>query len=301
MTNQKYICSVCGSEKYSSKISATDKRYRTTDRVFDVIECENCHVAQTVPQPSEAEMGSFYPEIYYPTEPSTESYYTTFVELPQMDKVRIIQRYRKDGKLLDVGCGVGHFVVTANRNGYEAEGLEYSETAANSGRTRWNLTITTGDFLSAQIPPASFDIITLWQVFEHLRQPREVLQKINTLLRPGGLLVIAVPNIGSVQAKIFKSNWYHLDVPRHLFHYSPNSLSPLVASCGFEVKQIDFNSPEHNYAGYLGSVMRLSPPGESFIHKLVRKTVGIYTARAFAAAEKVAGTGGIFTIAAVKK
>jgi SAM-dependent methyltransferase len=259
------------------------------------MKCKACGVGQTIPLPDFTELSQYYPPLYYPTGSASEKYYQNYIERFQKDKIKQIQAYHRTGKLLDIGCGVGHFIRTALSQGYEAEGVEFSEVAADLGRERWNLRIVTGDFLDKQFVPESFDIITMWQVLEHLRKPREVLLKIHSILKSNGVLVIAVPNFASIQAKLFRSRWYHLDVPRHLFHYSPESLTNILDKCNFQIDNIDHHSSEHNYAGILGSVMRISPPGESFIHKLIRKTVATSFSRVLAKLETSISRGGTFT------
>jgi SAM-dependent methyltransferase len=262
--------------------------------------CHSCGVSQTLPLPDYAELSQYYPPFYYQTESVSDKYYQNHIERFQVQKLRKIQAYGKTGKLLDIGCGVGHFIRAALNQGIEAEGVELSETAATVGRERWNLRIVTGDFLSNQFMSESFDIITLWQVFEHLRQPCEVLSKIHSLIKSDGVLIIAVPNFASLQAGLFRNRWYHLDVPRHLFHYSPESLVNILERCNFRVDKIDHHSTEHNYAGILGSIMRLSPPGESFVHRLIRKTVATFFARMLSTLEASIGKGGTFTVFARK-
>jgi SAM-dependent methyltransferase len=296
----KYNCGICGSKLGVPKFTAYDRNFNTTDRFFKIIECHTCGISQTLPLPDFSDLIQYYPHIYYPTGSASEMYYKNHIERFQVDKLKKIQTYSQTGRLLDIGCGVGHFIRTALSQGYAAEGIEFSEVAAAAGREQWDLQIVSGDFLSSQFVPESFDIITLWQVLEHLRQPREVLLKIRSLLKPGGLLVIAVPNFASIQAKIFRDRWYHLDIPRHLFHYSPESLVKILDTCNFHVDKIDHHSPEHNYAGILGSLMRLSPPGESFIHKLIRKTLATFFARILATLETSTGRGGTFTVFARK-
>ncbi|MDP2209410.1 MAG: class I SAM-dependent methyltransferase [Bacteroidota bacterium] len=291
----KYNCGICGSELRVPKFTAYDRNFNTTGRVFKIIECHTCGVSQTLPLPDLTELIQYYPHIYYPTGSTSEMYYKNHIERFQVDKLKKIQTYSQTGRLLDIGCGVGHFIRTALNQGYVAEGVEFSEAAAAVGREQWNLKIVSGDFLSNEFKPESFDIITLWQVLEHVRQPREVLLKIHNLLKPNGLLVIAVPNFASIQAKLFRNRWYHLDVPRHLFHYSPESLTNILDNCNFRVDNIDYHSSEHNYAGILGSVMRISPPGESFIHKLIRKTVATSFSRVLAKLETSISRGGTFT------
>ncbi|MDI6804613.1 MAG: class I SAM-dependent methyltransferase [Bacteroidota bacterium] len=291
----KFKCGICGSELGAPIFMANDRNFNTTDRVFKIIECNTCGVGQTLPLPDFAELNQYYPHIYYPRGSASEKYYRKHIERFQIDKLKKIQAYSQTGKLLDIGCGVGYFIRTALNRGYTAEGVEFSEVAAAIGREQWNLQIVSGDFLSNQFVPESFDIVTLWQVLEHLRQPREVLLKVHSLLKPGGLLVIAVPNFASIQAKLFRNRWYHLDVPRHLFHYSPESLVKILDTYNFHVDKIDHHSAEHNYAGILGSIMRISPPGESFFHKLIRKTVATSFSRVLAKLETSISKGGTFT------
>ena len=293
-------CEICGSESFDPKFIAYDRNNKTTGQIFKIMECKGCGVNQTLPLPDLAELSQYYPLPYYPTGYVSEKYYQSHIARFQLAKIKIIQAFAQTGRLLDIGCGVGHFIRTALNQGYKAECVEFSETAAAVGRERWNLQIVSGDFLSSQFMPESFDIITLWQVFEHLREPRSVLCKIYKLLKPNGLLVIAVPNFASVQARVFRNRWYHLDVPRHLFHYSPESLVKILDTCNLHVDKIDHRSPEHNYAGILGSLMRLSPPGESFIHKLIERTIATYFARLLATLETSCRRGGTFTVVARK-
>jgi len=294
-------CGICGSDKLVASLEATDRNFKTTNQIFKVCQCQSCWIFQTIPKPDESDIKIFYPKLYYPTGQTSENYYRKYIERYQINKINIIKKYKHQGEMLDIGCGVGHFILTAIQNGYTAGGIEYSEDAAAIGRDRWSLPIITGDFLTHSFSTTSFNIITLWQVFEHLSQPKLVLQKIHEILKTDGLVVIAVPNISSVQARIFRENWYHLDVPRHIFHFSPTSLTKLVESCGFKVLDIDYNSPEHNYAGILGSIMKLSSPDETFTHKLIRKTIGTYIARILATFETILASGGTFTLFALKR
>jgi SAM-dependent methyltransferase len=149
-------------------------------------------------------------------------------------------------------------------------------------------------------PAGTFDVVTLWQVMEHMYDPSATIRRIHAILRPGGTLVIAVPNAASVQAMLFRSRWYHLEVPRHLFHFTPASLTSFVEREGFRVRAFEFRSREHNGAGILGSLMRLSPPNESLIHKVLRKTIVRVTTDALARVEERFRRGGTMTMIAEK-
>jgi len=212
-----------------------------------------------------------------------------------------VRKHKKTGVLLDVGAGIGIFVQIACEAGYQASGIEISAHAVTTGTTHNGISLVQGDFLTANLQDAHFDIVTFWHVFEHLLHPNDVLRKAHRILRPGGILVIALPNFGSLQAEIFRGRWYHLDVPRHLFHFSPSTLQKLVRHSGFSVQTIEYGWREHDSAGILGSVMRLSPPGESLLHRAVRKIGGVPLARALAVTESTLRRGGTFALVGTKE
>ena len=294
------VCSLCGRESLLALYTASDKKFGTTQENFRIEFCPFCKVGETVPRPERGKLSDFYPEGYYPTQ--HVSCFTSNVVLQrfQHEKIRAIQRFRRSGRLLDIGCGIGLFIKFAAAHGYQTQGIEWSEIAAREGRRAWNLDIIRGDFLETSLPESQFDIVTCWHVLEHLLQPREAIVKAHQLLSREGLLVIAVPNFNSYQARVFRRHWYHLDVPRHLFHFTPEGLSDLVKGAGFRVEAIAFHSAEHNASGILGSLMRISPPGESLAHKAVRKVVGAPICKLLAAEETSLNRGGTFTLTAVK-
>jgi SAM-dependent methyltransferase len=113
-------------------------------------------------------------------------------------------------------------------------GIEMSEQVADDARARTGAQVFVGDVLEAPFAPDSFDAITCFHVFEHMFQPREVLARVREWLKPGGVFYTMMPNIDSAGSRIFKSYWYALELPRHLFHFSPRSLRALAGSVGLE-------------------------------------------------------------------
>ncbi|MBI3192855.1 MAG: class I SAM-dependent methyltransferase [Ignavibacteriae bacterium] len=306
MTHQKIdannsVCGICGGRNLDHLFWSTDFSRKTTQEQWSVSQCKDCTIVQTTPRPSIEELSRYYPDFYYPIGDVSTKYFKRYIMRYQKDKVEKISRFRRNGKVLDIGCGVGFFLKEASDTGYESEGIELSSLAANIGKERWKLEIVNSDFLSYPYSPSTFDIVTLWHVLEHFDQPVKVLQKVNQILKPGGLLVIAVPNIQSIQAKIFRSHWYGVDVPRHLYHFTPASLTSIVEPCGFKVDFVDHFCREHNGGVILGSIISLSPPNESFSHKLLRKTIGKYVTETLGWLESCLGKGGTFTLFAIKK
>jgi GT2 family glycosyltransferase/SAM-dependent methyltransferase len=139
------------------------------------------------------------------------------------------------GRLLDVGCGTGEFLREMRRAGWTVEGVESDERAARHARGRHGLEVMCGDIHAVGRPNGSFDVVTLWHVLEHVANPRRVLAFIRGVLRPRGLAVIAVPNVESIDAAVYGSDWNAYDAPRHLHHFSFEVLDRVCRDAGLEL------------------------------------------------------------------
>lgn len=289
-------CGACGHATLVPLFTGTDRNQRMVTRTFTIARCSACGVVQTNPLPDAAERAAMYPIQYYPGTIDRHSN-----RAAQEDKIALVRAHKTGGRLLDVGAGVGLFVRIALDHGFDAQGIEMSAQAVATGTRSLDVPLTCGDFLGTAVPPASFDVVTLWHVFEHLDDPRAILARIHQVLRPDGVVVIAVPNFDSLQARLFRGAWYHLDVPRHLFHYSPETLAGTLSAAGFRTVDRRFGWNEHDPAGFLGSIMRLSPPGEGLVHRAVRKLIGNPAARCAAFGEASVHRGGTFAIVATAR
>jgi SAM-dependent methyltransferase len=245
-------------------------------------------------------MGKYYPAVYYPIGDMDDDRYQKTIGRYQREKVALLRMEKQQGRVLDVGCGAGYFVREAIKAGYAAEGVEFSPEAAEFGRRHWNLPITVGDAQGLGYPDDAFDAVTLWHVLEHLSHPAEMLGTVHRLLRDDGVLILAVPNFASLQARVFKARWYHLEVPRHLYHFDPASLRALLARKGFRVEWESHDSTEHNWAGILGSVAPLVPRNNSRVGHAIRKLAGRPLSRMIAGVETALKSGGTFTLVARK-
>ncbi|HXX64134.1 MAG TPA: class I SAM-dependent methyltransferase, partial [Bacteroidota bacterium] len=155
-----------------------------------------------------------------------------------------------------------------------------------------------GDILDISFGERKFDIVTLWNVLEHLPHPVESIQKVRSLLKEGGILIAAVPNFHSFQSRVFRDRWYHLEVPRHLYHFDPDSLAKLLSNQGFSILGLSHYSIENNWAGIMASIVPLVSPGRSLAGRALRKGFGQPLARVAAHLESVVGRGGTFTMIA---
>jgi SAM-dependent methyltransferase len=157
------------------------------------------------------------------------------------NKIKRIKRYVKTPcKLLDVGCGDGGFLKQLDPNMFEAYGLEPVEEAVERAKQS-GLNAFRGNILRDTLVPERYDVVTLWHVFEHIKDPREALNRINALLTPGGILAMSMPNANSIAFRLGGKYWFHLDSPRHLWLYNENNINKLLSSTNFHVE----------YCGYL--------------------------------------------------
>jgi SAM-dependent methyltransferase len=168
------------------------------------------------------------------------------------DRQRLAQLERAGattpGRLLDVGAGRGRFVAHARAAGWYAHGLEPSQRGVDGALAR-GIDLVHGTIGDAEVPPGSLDAATLWHVLEHVDDPGRELASIVPWLRPGGLLLVGVPNLASVQARVGGPRWYHLDVPRHRTHFTVRGLEALLRAHGLEPVSVRHVLAEHNPFG----------------------------------------------------
>lgn len=146
------------------------------------------------------------------------------------------------GRLLDVGCGGGRFLNRMRKRGWQVEGIDFDEQAAQKVTARYGITAHTGDLVQCALPEASFDAITMSQTIEHLYDPAATLRECLRLLKPGGVLVMTTPNAHSVCANEFGAYWRGWEAPRHLQVFTVDSLSRLTRSTGLEVTEAHTSS-----------------------------------------------------------
>jgi SAM-dependent methyltransferase len=145
--------------------------------------------------------------------------------------------YEGEGRLLDFGCGTGGYVAKMAAAGWKAEGLDASPQAVRLGREA-GLVLHEGTLPGASLPAESFDAVTMWQALEHVPSPRATLESVRRLLRPGGRLLVVCPRLDSLEARWFGPSWFGLELPRHLTHFTPQTLRRHVEAAALEVEGI---------------------------------------------------------------
>lgn len=176
------------------------------------------------------------------------------IRLFRASRVRLARKLLAErGRVLDVGCGRGIFLHLLKTRGYQVQGTELSDsTAANAYA---DIPIEVGDLRPGQFLDNSFDLISIWHVLEHLRHPDVTLQACQRALKPGGALLVAVPNFRSVQAGLGGDRWFHLDLPRHIYHFGPDTLERLLTRNGFRIERLRTGQWEMDPFGLLQTVL----------------------------------------------
>ena len=222
-----HCCLICGGSGAQVWMKAPDRFNGRTEQ-YNLLRCPSCSLVWLADPPSALEMGEHYGPDYDRTIANAAKSPTHW--LPRRNELLC---HKTGGTLLDLGCASGGFLSTLGPS-WKLFGVEMSEEAARVARARCNADVFVGDILDAPFAPASFDAITCFNVFEHLYEPAKVLEKVSEWLKPDGVFYTMMPNIDSAGAKIFGSYWYALELPRHLFHFSPTTLRKIARSVSLE-------------------------------------------------------------------
>lgn len=225
-------CPVCDSQAIKEVLKATD--YTVSGTEFAIWECAACRLRFTQDVPDAQHIGPYYKSEEYISHTDTSKglinrIYRRVRRTTLRQKLRLVQAAtgRSTGRALDVGCGTGAFLNALQSAGWEARGLEPDDDARALAIRQYGLDVQETSALY-RLPAASFDLITLWHVLEHVHDLQGYLAQLKNLLAPGGKLVIAVPNYTSSDAATYGRYWAAYDVPRHLYHFAPESIRALV-------------------------------------------------------------------------
>ena len=228
-------CNFCGSEKQEDFLTLTD---RFSGEAFHLVTCEQCGLLFLNPRPNEDEITEYYPNGYEPyVKPGKQGLadLPTDVRLALSIHLDFVENYLPTrGRLLDVGCATGNFLAAARARGWEVTGVEFVEAAAKVGIEQYGLDIKTGTLVSIPLEEATFNLITLWDVLEHLPNPRETLEQCWQLLAPDGFLIFSVPNLSSFDRYLFSKHWIGWEAPRHFHLFPARTMEDILDRTGFE-------------------------------------------------------------------
>lgn len=234
-------CPVCGSAELKNTWKAKD--YTVSGEQFDIAVCGSCTLAFTQDVPDAGSIGPYYKSESYISHSNTSkglvnSIYHAVRKRTLANKRKLIVSATglNQGSLLDVGSGTGAFVNEMKQHGWKVTGLEPDADARKVAAADYDVQLADIDQFY-QLPPGSFDAITLWHVLEHVHDLHPYIQQLGSLLKKNGRLFIAVPNYTAHDARVYKEYWAAFDVPRHLYHFSPESMQVLMQKNGLNVLQ----------------------------------------------------------------
>lgn len=249
-------CPFCKSTIVRREYSVRDAVSR---ELFTIYYCTPCKTAFTDPKPKS--FAKYYPHTYY------SKIKTHIYSYLQYRRVRIINKLLKRGKILDIGCGEGALAKSLDSNLYEYWGIETPFSSTKNSRIK----LTGIENMNEK--NNSYDMVNFWESFEHIPTPEIALKKVNNTLKKGGFLVIECPRFNSWERYPFGSRWFHLDPPRHVFHYTQEGLKQLLTRHGFEtLTETSLYAPEYIPVGLGQSLLyRISPKLNVFAQQYKNK------------------------------
>jgi SAM-dependent methyltransferase len=237
-------CALCGGKNYSLVLATSLNslpsvfKQQNTKQIL-LMKCTKCGLISLGSTITEALVDSYYSRKYYSSMGrGVDNFYRLLIAR------EFLLSKGSAGKILEVGCGDGSLLVIMKAHGWDASGTDISSVAVKLSQKKIGKNkVIKGYLKNANFDSVSFDAICLRHVLEHLENPLEDLQEINRILKNNGILCLIVPNIESISFRMFGENWFHLDIPRHCYHYSFNTLRLLASKAGFELIKVSA-SPE---------------------------------------------------------
>lgn len=243
---------------------------------FYVVKCRHCQLMRTEPRPAPVSMGEFYPDDYHvygdiPKRGGTKPQPSLLRKLGK----KVVHFNADDlpieppGALLEVGCASGHYLASLERLGWDVEGVEFSPTASATAR-KAGFTVRTGALEEVEDPQRPFDLVVMRMVLEHLHDPVRGLRRLHGWTRPGGWLMASVPDAGAFEMSLFGGAWYALDLPRHLYHFTPDTIGPLLEKGGWRLERVFHQRDVANVVASAGYMLGDTGVLPDLAQKLVR-------------------------------
>lgn len=270
--SEEYIrCNLCGADDYkiiykkidnTEKVSLLDKfsaakGFLCTDQI---VRCNECGLVYINPR-TKSDI------IIDSTSKGDDEKYVS-QEKGRMEtfekELKWLNKYTKKGRLLDVGCAAGFFLNVAKKAKWDAQGVEPNKWLANHGKENYGLKVFAGTLEDAEFKDEEFEVITLWDVIEHMPDPNGSLKEINRIMKPGGTLVVSTPDYSSIFAKIFGRKWWFL-LSHHLFYFTPRTMKMMLEQNGFKVKVKKLHWQKLNLQYMIDMVKHLSK--SKLVHK----------------------------------
>ena len=230
-----------------------------TGDAFTVVECPQCGLVRTQPRLTVTALAKYYPKSYHGAAGARR--FPSVVEWLQnrlyAGRAARVERAAGGcpGRVLDVGCGRGHLLRAFQRRGWQVAGTEINHHTADLVRRETGADIRPGLLEAFGEADGGFDAVVLWHVLEHLHDPAQVLRECARLLGPTGVLFVGVPDVRSWEARLGGNQWFHLDVPRHVTHFSRPVLRDMLRQAGFTVLSESSLAPEYDLFSFVQTAL----------------------------------------------
>lgn len=247
-------CVYCKANSSSLKYTITD----IFEDNYDLVECKVCKTSFLNPFPTSQQLKRAYSDDYYG---EGDKKFNSTVEkavdfFRQRNAKKMAKAFGGKGAVLDVGCGNGSFLVNLSKHGnFDLFGVELPGKSADRAISTQKIKIHLGELKNGLYAENKFDAISFIHVFEHLANPKEILEIVSEIIKPGGSLLIEFPNIDSFQANFFKKNWFHLDPPRHLNFFKPKPFVAELKKFGFTCIHESYQSTQFSPFGVQQSIL----------------------------------------------
>ncbi len=227
-------CNACGSDA---------RQPYCPENGLGLVQCQRCGLVYVSPRPEAQELYALYGETYFHNDESGKVGYTNYIRDEANIRrtftgrlKRLMRHIPKPGRLLDVGCAAGFFLSVAHAHGWQVTGLDVSSFAVEYTRQQFGFDARLGSLTDTPFDPESFDLITLWDVIEHVPDPKAYLAAAARLLPSGGVLALATPDVDSLPARLTGARWvgYKLS-DEHIFYFSRTTLTRMLNEAGFDV------------------------------------------------------------------
>lgn len=266
-------CGLCGCAQSTPLLLARDRNYAVPGQ-FQLVRCAVCRLIYLNPRPGLSALDAIYPPGYgphakaataeaapipiehgwrkrlkehlaralldgsRPTAPLDRLLLRAAEPYAALLRVMMLPPLPRGGRALDIGCSTGAFLASLAKRGWQAYGVEPDPVSAARAQKLPGVTVFATTLEAARFESASFDLITMWHVLEHLPDPLASVREIRRLLKPGGVLIVLLPNAGSLEADIFGEYWKGMDLPRHFYHFTPATVSLLMERGGLEIRRV---------------------------------------------------------------
>lgn len=268
---KEIFCNVCGEMNTFLLFKQRDLYIKKNDPTeFSLVQCKKCELVFINPQPTYQELSPFYQDGYFTSTELSDGPKSFLNSLKKFRREKLPEfkpRFykwglfsKREGNFLDVGCAVGAKSKGLIRDfpGWSFYGIEPDQNAVEIANKLEKFNVSKGSLLDVEYNNNFFDIIMFHHVLEHVPDPKKNIKESHRILKDGGYLIIVVPNYGSIFSKIFKKNWRHLDIPRHLFHFNRNTLKTLLGDNGFRVEKIEAETMDGSFLNSLVTSLNLN-------------------------------------------